>query len=71
MMRRANSASLATGAERKAALNIWKTTPAEAMLTPGNSRISPGARLAAMARKDSRKLTATVSKSTLCQYRAP
>ena len=30
MMRRARSASLATGAERKAALNIWKVTPAEA-----------------------------------------
>jgi len=46
-------------------LNIWKVTPAEAMLTPRSSRISPGARLAAMARNDSRKLSATFSKSTL------
>jgi len=43
-------------------LNIWKTTPAEAMLTPGSSRISPGIRLAAIARKDSPQIVRYVLK---------
>src|ERR1051325_11277513 len=50
-MRCASSASDSTEEERNAALNIWNTTPAAAMLTPCNSRTSPGSRLgAAMAK---------------------
>ena len=71
MMRRASSVSFSTGAERNAALNIWNVTPAAAMLTPGSSRTSPGRRLAAITRKDSRRLSATVTKSTAIQYRSP
>src|ERR1019366_8362435 len=59
-----NSVSLATGAERKAALNIWKVTPADAMLTPWSSRSSPPVRLEAMTRNDSRRLSATSWNST-------
>ena len=73
-MRRASSLSLSTGAERNAALNIWNATPADAILTPGNSRTSPAPedvrRLAAITRKDSRKFSATGTKSTAIQYRA-
>src|SRR5690349_16337366 len=64
-----SSASVATGPERNAALNIWKVTPAEAMLTPRSSRTSPAARLAAMTRNDSRRFTATFSKFTTSDYR--
>src|SRR5580700_7207919 len=64
-MRCVNSASLSTGAERKAQLNIWNVTPAEAMLTPRNSRFSPPTRLAAITRKDSRRFSATFSKFIL------
>jgi len=45
-------------------LNIWKVTPADAMLTPGSSRASPGARLAAIARNDSRRFSATAEELT-------
>ena len=55
----ASSASLGTGVDRNAALNIWNVTPAEAMLTPCNSRSSPAPRLPAITRNDSRKLSAT------------
>jgi len=40
------------------------STPADAMLTPGNSRTSPTSRLAAITRNDSRKFSATVSNVT-------
>src|SRR5689334_19835367 len=65
-----SSASLATGPERKDALNIWNVTPADAMLTPRNSRTSPAERLAAITRKLSRRLSATFRKVTELQYRA-
>src|ERR1700678_2719197 len=61
-MRCVSSASLNTGSERKAQLNIWNETPAEAMLTPRSSRFSPPTRLAAITRNDSRRFSATFSK---------
>src|SRR6202161_4238737 len=68
-MRCVSSASVITGSDKKAQLNIWNVTPAEAMLTPRSSRISPAARLAAIARKDSRRFAATFSKFILATKR--
>ena len=68
MIRCASSASFGTGADRNAALNIWNVTPAEAMLTPCNSRSSPAPRLPAITRNDSRRLSATFWNVTESQY---
>src|SRR5579871_2516543 len=68
-MRCDSSASLDTGPDKKAALNIWNVTPEEAMLTPRSSRTSPVSLPDASIRNDSRRLSAILEKSTESQYR--
>ena len=45
--------------EKKAALNIWKRTPREAIVTPESSGILPPGRTAAKARKDCLRFSST------------
>ena len=54
---------LSTGALKNAALNIWKATPSDATLMPGNSWTSPVFLPAASARNESRRLASTARNS--------